>query len=225
MPARGRSPAARSGGRTRPGSAPENDVFGNDVSGNNVSGNNAFGNNGSGNRQHVERAHMRLVLIAVLFVGSVATLITVGILQRGIPVLTFDQLLAEPSHYQVGSKVQVDAGRVVEVVSRAPDLVFLYGDPENPATAIRVESSRIAPDNFREGSGASLKGTYDPETRVFRAYEVATNCPSKYSAKDEQEEYLQKQQSEQRQNRLAPDDEAVRAAALGASPAVSDAVP
>ena len=46
-----------------------------------------------------------------------------------------------------------------------------------------MESDQLAPDNFRPGVGATLTGTFNPESRVFTASSVATNCPSKYDAK------------------------------------------
>ena len=136
---------------------------------------------------------MRLFVIALVFVGSIGTLITVGIVNRGVPVMMLKDLLAAQSEYEPGSRVQLVQGRIVRIVSLAPDLCFEYGDPEHPQSAIKVQSVRNAPDNFRVGVGASLKGSYDPEARVFKAYEVATNCPSKYDPKDEIEQYEKRQ--------------------------------
>ena len=152
---------------------------------------------------------MKLFVIAIIFVGSIGTLISVGIVQRGVPQMQFRELIAAGSEYEPGSKVHVGQGRVVEVVARAPDLRFRYGDPEHPESSILVESTKNAPDNFKVGVGASLKGSYDPEARVFKAYEVATNCPSKYDAKDEVEQY-------ERRERLKTTGESV-GASVGAS--------
>ncbi len=129
---------------------------------------------------------MRLVIIAVVFLGAVTTLITVGVINRGTEVFTFDQIaVAAPGEVSPSKYIKIERGWIVEIVSLAPDLKFRYGNPESPGSAILVESDRNPPDNFRVGIGASLKGYYDQENGVFRAAEVTTNCPTKYESADD----------------------------------------
>jgi len=97
--------------------------------------------------------------------------------------------------------IQVDDGEIVDIQATRPNLRFLYATKKEPGRTIQVECDRFPPENFRVGIPASIKGTYDRETGVFKALSVTTQCPSRYSPKEEMENYDQKRKIE---NKLSP---------------------
>ncbi len=128
---------------------------------------------------------MRLFLIGAIFIVAAGTLITLGIISRGIPVLKVGDLFAAESQPEPGQVVRIDDGKIVSIEAEHPSLRFHYANEKDPSKIILVESSRNPPENFRLGIGASIKGTYDPAGNVFKAYQVSTNCPSRYDPKEE----------------------------------------
>lgn len=138
---------------------------------------------------------MRLFLIGAIFILAAGTLVTLGIISRGIPVLKVGDLFAAESKLEPGQVVRVDNGKIVSIESLAPSLRFHYANEKDPSKVILVESSRNPPENFRVGIGASIKGTYDSEGKLFKAYQVSTNCPSRYDPKEELKKIDQYQKS------------------------------
>ena len=128
---------------------------------------------------------MRLFIIGVIFILAAGTLVTVGVVSRGIPVLKVEDLFAAESIASPGDTIRVDDGKIVSIDSLAPVLRFKYATEKEPDNIVQVESSRNPPENFRVGIGASIKGIYDREKKLFKAYQVSTNCPSRYDPKEE----------------------------------------
>ena len=128
---------------------------------------------------------MRLFVIGAIFILSAATLVTVGVLSSGIRRFEMKDLFDPESGMKPGETIVVDNGQIVAIESLSPNLVFKYATEQQPEESIRVESSRNPPENFRVGIGASIKGTFDSQTRSFKAYQVSTNCPSRYDPKEE----------------------------------------
>lgn len=133
---------------------------------------------------------MRLFIIGTVFFLSTGTLVTLGIISSGTPVLKVSDLFAADFKIQTGNTIRVDNGVIVSIESTTPVLRFHYATEEDPARSISVETNRNPPDNFRIGINASIRGTYDPENNLFKANQVTTNCPSRYSP---EEEYKQDQ--------------------------------
>ena len=128
---------------------------------------------------------MRLFVVGAIFILSAVTLVTVGILSSGIRRFEVKDLFDPDSEVKPGETIVVDNGQIVAIESLSPNLVFKYATEQQPGETIRVESSRNPPENFRVGIGASIKGTFDPQARSFKAYQVSTNCPSRYDPKEE----------------------------------------
>ncbi len=139
---------------------------------------------------------MRLFVIGAIFVLSAVTLVTVGILSGGIRRFELKDLFNPDSGMKSGETIVVDNGQIVAIESLSPNLVFKYATEQQPAESIRVESSRNPPENFRVGIGASIKGTFDPQTQSFKAYQVSTNCPSRYDPKEELKKIDQQRKGE-----------------------------
>ena len=128
---------------------------------------------------------MRLFIIGAIFILAAGALVTVGIISRGIPVLMVEDLFAAEPTTRPGDTIRVDNGKIVSIDSLSPKLRFKYATEKEPGNVIQVESNRNPPENFRVGIGASIKGTYDRENKLFKAYQVSTNCPSRYDPKEE----------------------------------------
>ena len=139
---------------------------------------------------------MRLFVIGAIFVLSAVTLVTVGVLSSGIRRFELKDLFDPDSEMKLGENIVVDNGQIVAIESLSPNLVFKYATEQQPEESIRVESSRSPPENFRVGIGASIKGTFDPQTRSFKAYQVSTNCPSRYDPKEELKKIDQQRKAE-----------------------------
>jgi cytochrome c-type biogenesis protein CcmE len=138
---------------------------------------------------------MRLFVVGAIFILSAVTLVTVGILSSGIRRFEVKDLFDPDSEMKPGETIVVDNGQIVAIESLSPNLVFKYATEQQPAEIIRVESSRNPPENFRVGIGASIKGIFDPEARSFKAYQVSTNCPSRYDPKEELKKIDQQQKA------------------------------
>ncbi|MEE3180274.1 MAG: cytochrome c maturation protein CcmE [Planctomycetota bacterium] len=136
---------------------------------------------------------MRLFLIGAIFVVAAGTLVSLGVLSKGIPVLKVSDLFAAETKPEPGQTVRVDNGKIVSIEAMTPSLRFHYANDQDPSKVILVESSRNPPENFRVGIGASIKGTYDTDGKVFKAYQVSTNCPSRYDPKEELKKIDQQQ--------------------------------
>jgi cytochrome c-type biogenesis protein CcmE len=102
-----------------------------------------------------------------------------------IPVFSIGDLFDPESMPERGQTIQVDNGIIVSIETLTPSLRFQYATQSDPSKVILVESSRNPPENFRVGITASIKGTYDPNGKVFKAYQVSTNFPSRYDPKEE----------------------------------------
>lgn len=120
---------------------------------------------------------MKPLVVGIVFVSAVGVLIW-QVITSAIPVLPMHQLFA--AEYQ-GGRVQVDNGEVVSIEKKGP-LEFTVGLKNNPTVRIPVVSTQPMPENFKPGIPVSLRGEYDRESRVFHAYKVTTQCPSRYEA-------------------------------------------
>ncbi len=143
---------------------------------------------------------MRLFLIGAIFIIAAGTLVSLGVLSKGIPVLKVSDLFAAETKPEPGQTIRVDNGKIVSIETMTPSLRFHYANDQDPSKVILVESSRNPPENFRVGIGASIKGTYDTQGKVFKAYQVSTNCPSRYDPKEE----LKKIDRQQKADGAAP---------------------
>ena len=138
---------------------------------------------------------MRLFLIGAVFVVAAGTLVSLGVLSKGIPVLKVSDLFAAETSPEPDQTIRVDNGKIVSIEAMTPSLRFHYANDKDPSKVILVESSRNPPENFRPGIGASIKGTYDAQGKVFKAYQVSTNCPSRYDPKEELKKIDQQQKA------------------------------
>ncbi len=127
----------------------------------------------------------RVLIVGVVFVSAVGVLFW-QVAASTIPVIKINQLFADDYHDgpSRGAKVQVDNGEITSIESIAP-LQFTVGVKHDPETRLMVNSTVTVPENFKVGVPVSLRGTYDPNTKLFHAYRITTQCPSRYEATKE----------------------------------------
>ena len=123
----------------------------------------------------------KLLIVSFILAGALSYIAWVGIVEASIPVLQIPQLQSDA---YPGGTVQIDGGKIARIESLTP-LVFTVAPDGDPSLQIRVRSSRLAPENFKEGIPVSLRGEYDRSRNEFVAYKVSTQCPSRYEAAKE----------------------------------------
>ena|SRR2546427_4246974 len=129
----------------------------------------------------MNKASLRLVLITIAVIGSVAYLILSGVKQTGLHYMTVAELArlseAPPAGgFRLDGKVA--AGSVV-YDQRAPRLQFRMTDGDE---AIGVVYEGLMPDAFAAGREVVVEGVYKHDDKTLHASKLVTKCPSKYEA-------------------------------------------
>ena len=123
---------------------------------------------------------MKPLIPVVCIVLGLAGLITMGVLQGGIPELQVHQVLA--GEY-AGKTVKMQA-IIQEIHSDIRPLRFTVEDRENEGVKIDVLCDGVRPDTFKETYDVAVLGLFDPDKKVFNAEQIFTKCPSKYEAEE-----------------------------------------
>ena len=129
----------------------------------------------------MNRASMRLIVITLAVIGSVAYLILTGVKNTGLrymSVTELSQLSEAPKAGGFRLDGKVSAGSVV-YDQRAPRLTFRMTDGDE---AIRVVYEGLMPDAFAPGREVVVEGTYKHGEKTLHASKLVTKCPSKYEA-------------------------------------------
>ena len=126
-------------------------------------------------------SRLRLILVSLVIVGSVAYLILSGVKQTGLHYMTVSELSnAERTPKEGGFRLD---GRVaigtVRYDQKAPQLLFQMTDGKE---MIGVVYDGLMPDAFGEGREVVIEGTFDAQARTLNASKLVTKCPSKYEA-------------------------------------------
>jgi cytochrome c-type biogenesis protein CcmE len=126
-------------------------------------------------------SRIRLILISLVIIGSVAYLILSGVKQTGLHYMTVTEL-ARAEHPPEDGGFRLD-GRVaigsVRYDQKTPYLLFQMTDG---AEMIGVTYKGLMPDAFGEGREVVVEGTFDAGARTLHATKLVTKCPSKYEA-------------------------------------------
>lgn len=125
----------------------------------------------------------KLVIVTFTLVSAIGVLVWVGVQAASIPVVRVGELKGG-AHWE--EEVRIDDGKVVAIASYSP-LSFSVASEKDPANVLLVSSERSVPENFKVGSNVGLRGMYRRDRNVFEAYQVSTQCPSKYEASKEAE--------------------------------------
>jgi hypothetical protein len=125
----------------------------------------------------------KLVIVTFTLVAAIGVLVWVGVQAASIPVVRVGELKGG-AHWE--EEVRIDDGKVVAITGYSP-LSFSVASEKDPANVLLVTSERSVPENFKVGSNVGLRGIYRRDRNVFDAYQVSTQCPSKYEASKDAE--------------------------------------
>ncbi|MGH7681769.1 MAG: cytochrome c maturation protein CcmE [Candidatus Eiseniibacteriota bacterium] len=129
----------------------------------------------------MNKASLRLILVTIAVVGSVAYLILSGVKQTGLQYMSVTELatLTQPPKsggFRLDGTV---AAGTVDYDQRVPRLHFKMTDGKE---AIAVVYEGLMPDAFAAGREVVVEGTYRHTDRTLVASKLVTKCPSKYEA-------------------------------------------
>lgn len=129
----------------------------------------------------MNRTSIRLILITLAVIGSVAWLILSGVKQTGLQYMSVTelaQLTAPPKSggFRLDGKV---AAGTVKYDQRVPRLTFAMTDGKE---SIGIVYDGLMPDAFGDGREVVVEGTYRHADRTLHASKLVTKCPSKYEA-------------------------------------------
>jgi len=130
----------------------------------------------------MNRTSLRLILVALLVIGSVSYLILSGVKQTGLQYMSVTELAGltqEPKAggFRLDGKV---APGTVDYDQKTPRLRFRMTDGKQ---SIGVVYDGLKPDAFADGRDVVVEGTYLNADKTLHASKLVTKCPSKYEAK------------------------------------------
>lgn len=129
----------------------------------------------------MNRSTLRLIVVGLAVVGSVAYLIVSGVKQTGLHYMTVTELATaektpESGGFRLDGKV---AAGTIAYDQKTPRLTFRMTDGTE---AIGVVYEGLMPDAFAEGREVVVEGTFRHADRTLHASKLVTKCPSKYEA-------------------------------------------
>ncbi len=127
---------------------------------------------------------MKIWIPATFIFAGLAGLITMGIIQGGIPELPVRQLMAEADVY--GDREIKLQGVLKAIHKETRPLRFDICDREQPDLVISVEVDDLRPDVFKVTNDIAVLGVYDPLKKKMQGTKIYTKCPSKYEASEEE---------------------------------------
>jgi cytochrome c-type biogenesis protein CcmE len=125
---------------------------------------------------------MRILGPVVVFVAGLVTLVTMGVVQGGIPELQVHEVLAGAFPDR-----QVKMHAIIHKIHSAePPLRFTVEDRDATKKDVQVDvlCDRTRPDTFQETYDVAVLGTFDHTAKVFHAEQIFTKCPSKYEGEE-----------------------------------------
>jgi cytochrome c-type biogenesis protein CcmE len=124
---------------------------------------------------------VRIILVSLVVLGSVAYLILSGVKQTGMQYMTVTELAQmeqapKPGGFRLDGIV---AAGTIQYDQRAPRLQFRMTDGKE---AVTVVYDGLMPDAFADGRDVVVEGTFQQTDRTLHASKLVTKCPSKYEA-------------------------------------------
>lgn len=130
---------------------------------------------------------MKIWIPATLIFAGLAGLVTMGILQGGIPELPVRTLMAQTDEY---ADREIKLQGVLKAIHKdTRPLVFDICDRENADLVVSVEVDDLRPDQFKVTNDIAVLGVYDSKAGKMHGTKIYTKCPSKYEASEEGGEY------------------------------------
>jgi len=124
---------------------------------------------------------VRIILVSLVVLGSIAYLILSGVKQTGMQYMTVTELAQmegapKPGGFRLDGIV---AAGSIQYDQKAPRLQFRMTDGKE---AVTVVYDGLMPDAFADGRDVVVEGTFQHTDRTLHASKLVTKCPSKYEA-------------------------------------------
>lgn len=120
----------------------------------------------------------KLAIPLVLIVVGLAALLSLGVLEGGIPEIQ----AAELANGRYRDQVVKVHGLLASIESGERPLRFTISDKDRPDAVVPVYADKTRPDTFQVSYDVSVEGRWDSERNAFVARQIFTKCPSKYEA-------------------------------------------
>ena len=114
---------------------------------------------------------MKIVIPTLLIFGGLAALITVAVIQGGIPELHVRTLYAQQQTY-ADQTIKLK-GRIKKIFKDSRPLEFEIEDMENPEHVVYAVVDATRPDMFDVDKDVSVEGKFDPSTGKIHATKIA----------------------------------------------------
>lgn len=165
---------------------------------------------------------MNKLVIPVALIGvGLGTLMTVAIIQGGVPEL---QVSGVAGGNWKNRELKVH-GLLASVERDQRPLRFTLKDKDDPSKLLPVFAELNKPDTFQLEYDVAVQGRYDAAEGVFRAEKIFTKCPSKYEADEKKgigsrKAYEQQKAAQPKEQGSAP--AGTQPETAGAPPAVEE---
>lgn len=124
---------------------------------------------------------LKIVLVSLVVLGSVAYLILSGVKQTGMQYMTVTELATMEKAPKAGG-FRLDgivAAGSIQYDQKAPRLQFRMTDGKE---AVNIVYDGLMPDAFADGRDVVVEGTFRHNDRTLLASKLVTKCPSKYES-------------------------------------------
>ncbi len=124
---------------------------------------------------------LKIVVVSLVVIGSVAYLILSGVKQTGLHYMTVTELAQMERPPKAGG-FRLDgvvAAASIQYDQKEPRLSFRMTDGKEAVTVIY---DGLMPDAFAEGRDVVVEGTFRHSDRTLHASKLVTKCPSKYES-------------------------------------------
>ncbi len=124
---------------------------------------------------------LKIVLVSLVVMGSVAYLILSGVKQTGMQYMTVTELAQmerapKPGGFRLDGIV---AAGTIQYDQKTPRLRFRMTDGKE---AVNIVYEGLMPDAFADGRDVVVEGTFEHADRTLHATKLVTKCPSKYES-------------------------------------------
>lgn len=124
---------------------------------------------------------VKIILVSLVVMGSVAYLILSGVKQTGMQYMTVTEL-AQMERAPKAGGFRLDgivAAGTIQYDQKTPRLRFRMTDGKE---AVNIVYEGLMPDAFADGRDVVVEGTFEHADRTLHATKLVTKCPSKYES-------------------------------------------
>jgi len=124
---------------------------------------------------------VKMLLVSLVVIGSIAYLVLSGVKQTGMHYMTVTELAQMEKAPKAGG-FRLDgivAAGSIQYDQKTPRLRFRMTDGKE---AVNVVYEGLMPDAFADGRDVVVEGTFQHTNRTLHASKLVTKCPSKYES-------------------------------------------